>query len=219
MSSSRNLLKRAATWILPVALTGLIGCADLSERQKGTATGAAVGVVAGAALCSVTGGRAGTGALVGGAIGAVVGNLWSKRMQERQTVMEQTTTGSGIEVSRTTDNQLKVSVPSDLSFAVGRADLQPSLRPMLDQFSQGLDGSVRVLIVGHTDSTGNDAINDPLSLARATTVWDYLSSRGVAEHQMEIAGRGSRELLMDNASEADRAKNRRVEIFLREPGA
>ena len=219
MYLAENFLKRTTPWLLPVVVVGLVGCAELSERQKGTATGAAVGVVAGAALSSVTGGRAGTGALIGGAIGAVVGNLWSKRMQERQLAMEKATAGSGIEVSRTTDNQLRVNVPSDLSFAVGRADLQPSLRPVLDQFSQGLDSSVRVLIVGHTDSTGSDAINDPLSLARAKTVRDYLSSRGVSEYQMEIAGRGSREPLVDNESDASRARNRRVEIFLREPGA
>lgn len=66
----------------------LAGCADMSERQKGTATGAAIGAVVGGVLSSATGGKAGTGAVVGGAIGAVGGNLWSKRMEEKRAAME-----------------------------------------------------------------------------------------------------------------------------------
>ena len=197
----------------------LAGCGNMSERQKGTATGGGIGAVVGAAIGSATGGKAATGALIGGAIGAVGGNLWSKRMQDKQRAMERATAGTGIEVARTADNQLKVNVPSDLSFAVGRADLNPSLRPILEQFAQGLDSTVKVIVVGHTDSSGSDAINDPLSLQRAQTVRDYLATHGVPTGRMDIAGRGSREPVADNSSDAGRAKNRRVEIFLREPQA
>ena len=193
----------------------LAGCENMSERQKGTATGGAVGAVVGAAIGSATGGKAATGA----ALGAVGGNLWSKRMEDKQKAMEQATAGTGIEVARTADNQIKVNVPSDLSFAVGRADLNPALRPILEQFAKGLDGTVKVLVIGHTDSTGSDAINDPLSLQRAQTVRDFLATRGVPSSRMEIAGRGSREPVAENTTDAGRAKNRRVEIFLREPQA
>lgn len=202
-----------------VAAVALAGCGNMSERQRGTAQGAGIGAIAGAVIGSATGGKAGKSAAIGAAIGAVGGNLWSKRMQDKQRAMEKATAGTGIEVEKTADNQLKVNVPSDLSFATGRADLNPSLRPVLDQFAQGLDGTVHVRIVGHTDSTGNDAINDPLSLARARTVQGYLEDRGVPASRLEVAGRGSREPVADNGSEAGRAKNRRVEIFLREPEA
>ena len=160
----------------------LAGCADMSERQKGTATGAAIGAVAGAVLSSATGGKAGTGAVVGGAIGAVGGNLWSKRMEDKRAAMEKATQGTGIDVARTPDNQLKVNVPSDFSFDVGRAAIKPQMRPVLDQFAQGLDPTMRVRVVGHTDSTGSDAINNPLSVDRAQSVRDYLAGRGVAAH-------------------------------------
>ena len=189
----------------------------MSERQKGTATGAAIGAAAGAVLSSATGGRAGTGALIGGAVGAVAGNLWSKRMEDKRAAMERATAGTGIEVVRTADNQLRVNVPSDLSFEVNSAALKPELRSVLDQFAQGLDATLQVRIVGHTDSTGGDAINDPLSLRRAQTVRDYLDTRGVPAGRMTIEGRGSREPLAENGTEAGRAKNRRVEILLREP--
>lgn len=211
------MMNRTLLLLIPALALG--GCETMSEREKGTAQGAAIGAIAGAVLSSATGGKAGTGAVVGAAAGAVAGNLWSKRMQEKQRAMQQATAGTGIEVARTTDNQLKVNVPSDLSFATGRADLNPALRPVLDQFAQGLDGSVQVRIVGHTDSTGTDAINDPLSLARARTVRDYLSDRGVPSARMEIDGRGARQPVADNGSDEGRSKNRRVEIFLREPAA
>ena len=195
----------------------LAGCADMSERQKGTATGAAIGAVVGGVLSSATGGKAGTGAVVGGAIGAVGGNLWSKRMEEKRAAMERATQGTGIDVARTPDNQLKVNVPSDFSFDVGRAAIKPQMRPVLDQFAQGLDPAMRVRIVGHTDSTGSDAINNPLSVDRAQSVRDYLAGRGVSPTRVETEGHGAREPVADNGSDAGRAQNRRVEIFLREP--
>ena len=202
--------------VAAVALA-LAGCENMSQRQKGTGQGAAIGAIAGAVIGSATGGKAGTGAVAGAAVGAIAGNLWSKRMEDKQRAMERATAGTGIEVAKTADNQLKVNVPSDLSFATGRADLNPALRPVLDQFAQGLDSTVRVRIVGHTDSTGNDAINDPLSQARAQTVRNYLEDRGVPASRLETAGRGSREPVADNGTDAGRSKNRRVEIFLREP--
>jgi outer membrane protein OmpA-like peptidoglycan-associated protein len=135
----------------------------------------------------------------------------------RRAAMEKATQGTGIDVARTPDNQLKVNVPSDFSFDVGRAAIKPQMRPVLDQFAQGLDPTMRVRIIGHTDSTGNDAINNPLSVDRAQSVRDYLAGRGVAPTRVETEGHGSREPVADNGSDAGRAQNRRVEIFLREP--
>jgi outer membrane protein OmpA-like peptidoglycan-associated protein len=195
------------------------GCADMSERQKGTAVGAGVGAGAGAVIGSATGGRAGTGALIGGALGAVAGNLWSKRMEDRRNAMEQATRGTNVEVSRTADNQLKLNIPNDISFDTGSAAIKPQLRAVLDPFAGSLrdDANARLMIVGHTDNTGSDAVNNPLSVERANSVRDYLSSRGVGAGRIETAGRGEREPIAENTTDAGRAKNRRVEIFLREP--
>jgi outer membrane protein OmpA-like peptidoglycan-associated protein len=204
-----------------ISLAVLGGCADMSERQQGTAKGAAVGAVAGGILSSATGGGTGTGAVIGGALGAIAGNLWSKNMEDKRRAMEQATQGTGVEVTRTPDNQLKVHVPNDISFAVGSATIEPRLRPVLDAFAQGLGGQPGsiVRIVGHTDNTGSDALNDALSLRRAESVRGYLQDRGVKGDRIEVAGRGEREPLVANDSAEDRAKNRRVEIFLREPQA
>lgn len=197
----------------------LVGCANLSERERGTAQGAAIGAAAGAVLGSITGGKAGTGAVIGGAAGAVAGNLWSKRMEDKRRAMEQATAGSGVQVARTGNDELKLQVPSDISFEVGSASLEPRLRPVLDAFAHGLDSdrATLVKVVGHTDNTGSDAINEPLSLRRAESVRNYLVDRGIHADRIEVAGRGSREPVVANDNAEDRARNRRVEIFLREP--
>ena len=215
-----NTIKMKTTTLCTLAAAALLaGCADMSERQKGTAQGAAIGAVAGAVLSSATGGKAGTGAVVGGAVGAVAGNLWSKRMEDKRAAMEKATQGTGIDVARTPDNQLKVNVPSDFSFDAGSARIKPQMQPLLDQFAQGLDRQMRVTIVGYTDATGSEALNDRLSLDRAINVRDYLRSQGVDPAHMIVNGRGEREPIASNETQSGRARNRRVEILLSEPQA
>ena len=208
---------RPLVLVLASAALLLGGCANMSERQKGTATGAAAGAAVGAVLGKITGGKAGSGAVIGGAVGAVAGNIWSKKMEDKQRAMEQATQGTGVGVTRTDDNQLKVNVPSDLSFDTGRSNIRPELAPILSKFAQGLDATMRVQIVGHTDSQGTDAVNNPLSLDRAESVRDYLVSQGVSATRIAVDGKGERQPVADNTSADGRAKNRRVEIFLREP--
>jgi outer membrane protein OmpA-like peptidoglycan-associated protein len=210
---------RTTALALAASVALLAGCADMSERQKGTAQGAGIGAVAGAVISSVTGGNAGTGAAIGGVLGAVGGNLWSKRMEDRRMAMEQATRGTNVEVTRTADNQLKLNIPNDISFDTGSASIKPELRAVLDPFASSLRGDpgARVVIIGHTDNTGSDAVNNPLSLERAHSVRDYIVTRGVTSSRVGTAGRGEREPIASNASEAGRAKNRRVEILLSEP--
>ena len=74
-----------------------------------------------------------------------------------------------------------------------------------------------VNIIGHTDNTGNNAINDPLSIERAARTRDYLSARSVALARFTINGRGSHEPVASNDTDAGRERNRRVEIFVAEP--
>lgn len=205
--------------VLSVAVLAT-GCASMTEKQQTTAKGAGIGAIAGAVIGGATGGRSGavTGAAIGAGAGAIGGYLWSNRMEEQKRSMEQATSGTGVAVTQTADNQLKLEVPSDVSFDVGRADIKPNFRPILDKFAQGLEANpaATVRIIGHTDSTGTDAINNPLSVDRAEAVRDYLAPRGVAAQRVAVDGRGSREPIADNSTEAGRAKNRRVEIFVGE---
>lgn len=214
-----TFFSRASVLAVCSAAVLLAGCESMNETQRGTATGAGIGALGGAVISAATGGRAGTGAVVGGAIGAVAGNMWSKRQEERRQSLEQASQGTGVAVTRTEDNQLKLNVPNDVSFDVNSANIKPQLRGVLDSFAGSLRGdqTARVTIIGHTDSSGSDVINNPLSIDRANSVRDYLTGRGVAPTRIETMGRGSHEPIASNASENGRAQNRRVEILLREP--
>lgn len=204
---------RSLMLALSAAALLLGGCADmnLSKTQRDSAIGAGVGAVAGA----VIGGGA-KGAVIGGALGGAGGYVWSKHMADKKAAMERATQGTGVAVTQTTDNQLKLQIPSDISFDTGRSDIKPTLRPILDQFANGLSGqpNTEVRIVGHTDNVGSDAVNNPLSLQRAQSARDYLTARGVNPNRITITGRGENEPIASNATVEGRAQNRRVEIYL-----
>jgi outer membrane protein OmpA-like peptidoglycan-associated protein len=208
---------------LGVAASLAAGCANMSETTKNTGIGAAIGTVAGAAVGRATAGgdKAGstrTGAAVGAAAGALGGYIWSKKMEDQKKAMEQATQGTGVAVTQTPDNQLKLNIPSDISFDTGRSDIKSNFAPVLDQFANGLrsNPSAEVRIIGHTDSQGSDSVNDPLSVQRAASTRAYLASRGVDSARVAIDGRGEKEPIADNNSNEGRAKNRRVEIFMAE---
>ena len=207
-----------------LAMGGLSGCANMNETQRDTGMGAAIGAVAGGLIGAATAGgnkgkSAATGAAVGAALGAGGGYLWSQNMQKQRAEMEQATAGTSIGISQTTDNQLKVDIPADVSFDVGRYAIKPNMRPVLDRLASTLNQHpvTTVTIIGHTDSTGSDAVNDPLSVNRAASTRDYLVQRGVSAQRIAVDGRGSRQPVADNSTASGRAMNRRVEIFIAEP--
>ena len=211
-TSHRSLLGVAAAVVL------LSGCANMSDTQRRTATGAGVGAVAGAVVGAATGGSVGTGAVIGAGVGALGTYIWSQNMERQKREMEQATQGTGIGVTQTADNQLKLDIPSDISFDTGRSEIKGNFAPVLDRFAAGLrdNQNTDVQIVGHTDSTGSDAINNPLSVDRATSTRNYLTARGVSGSRIDTEGRGSYQPIASNNTEDGRARNRRVEIFVGE---
>ena len=206
--------------LVPViaSLAILSGCANMSDTQRTTATGAGVGALGGAAIGAIAGGHAGTGAVIGAGVGALGSYIWSQHMEKQKREMEQATQGTGVTVTQTQDNQLKLDIPSDISFQTNRSDIQGNFAPILDRFAEGLrnNQNAQVRIIGHTDSTGNDGINDPLSLARAESTRNYLTSRGVNGGRIQVQGMGSRQPIATNDTAEGRARNRRVEIFVGE---
>ena len=206
--------------ILGTALTALFisGCANMSDTQRRTATGAGVGALAGAVISSATGGSSGTGAVIGAGVGALGTYVWSQNMERQKREMEQATQGTGVSVSQTQDNQLKLDIPSDISFDVGRSDIKGNFAPVLDRFAASLraNQSTDVRIVGHTDNTGSDAINNPLSVDRANSTRNYLTARGVSGARIQTEGQGSYQPIASNNTAEGRSRNRRVEIFVGE---
>lgn len=210
--------RNSSLWVASLLALAASGCANMDPNamtptQRRTAIGAGVGAVAGAALGGNT-----RSAVIGAGVGALGGYVWSRQMEQTRQSMERATAGTGVAVTQTPDNQLKLDIPSDISFDTGRADIKPSLRPVLDSFARGLQGQpqTEVRIIGHTDNTGSDEFNNRLSLQRAQATRDYLTARGADPRQVTVSGHGEREPVADNASEAGRARNRRVEIYLGE---
>ncbi|MCL6607877.1 MAG: OmpA family protein [Geminicoccaceae bacterium] len=114
------------------------------------------------------------------------------------------------------DDLLKITLQNEILFDFARADIKPAFAPTLDKLAGVLRKYDRsfATVVGHTDSIGSEAYNQALSLRRAEAVVDALVARGVPAGRLSAAGRGESEPRADNATEAGRQLNRRVEIFV-----
>jgi len=125
-------------------------------------------------------------------------------------------TGLGVAVIEMPDGTLKVNIPSNVSFDTGKAVLKPELLPVLDSVARALaqHPELRAKAIGYTDSTGSDAVNQPLSQRRAGAVTQYLAGQGVAAARLSAEGRGAANPVGDNNTAEGRALNRRVELFL-----
>lgn len=204
--------------LVAVMILVLGGCASMSETQRGTAQGSAIGAGTGAIIGAIAGKGKGAaiGAAAGAGVGAAAGYIWSRRMEEQKRQMQAATAGTDVQVSQTDDNRLKLDIPSDISFDTNRAEIKTNMRPVLTSFANSLTNNpnAMVTIVGHTDNSGSDRINNPLSVNRAASTRDYLVARGIPVNRISIDGRGSYEPVASNDTPSNRARNRRVEIFV-----
>lgn len=104
-----------------------------------------------------------------------------------------------------------------LYFLEGKDELTPGSRGELEKVFAELRRrpAPDIVVIGHTDTVGNLAFNDKLSLARAERLRDMLVSLGIDRSRIEAAGRGERELLVPTEDNFAEARNRRVEISVR----
>lgn len=110
-----------------------------------------------------------------------------------------------------------ITLSGSVLFASGKYELLETAKTKLDQVAEALKAQSddrKIVVEGHTDSQGSDAINDPLSVNRAKAVRNYLISRGVDAKKISAVGLGSKRPLFDNRSAENRANNRRVEIII-----
>jgi outer membrane protein OmpA-like peptidoglycan-associated protein len=110
-----------------------------------------------------------------------------------------------------------ITLSGAVIFASGQYDLLPSARSKMSEVASALssaDSKTKIVIEGHTDSTGSAETNQELSMKRAAAVRDALVSRGVSTDRISVEGFGAARPIADNTSQAGRANNRRVEIVL-----
>ena len=188
---------------------------DTGERTiSKAAIGGIGGAVGGYLLGDLVGGRRDrTEKIAGAGIGALAGAGIGAYMDKQERDLRARTAGTDVQVIRR-DDDLVLNMPSGITFGYDSATVQPQFQPTLDEVSRVLAQYDRtyVDVYGHTDSTGTDDYNLGLSQRRATSVADYLVSRGVQSARLGTRGYGESEPVASNATEDGRAANRRVEI-------
>lgn len=210
---------RQFTKLLSIAILGstlvLSGC-GASRTVQGAGIGAGAGAAVGAGVGAIAGGGrgaaigAGIGTILGGAAGAIIG----KKMDKQAAELEQI---EGAQVEKVNEGEaIKVTFESGILFATNSSTLSSASRLSLDKFASSLlnNPDTEVEIYGHTDSSGSDAINNPLSQRRAESVYNYLTSKGVSGSRMKSQGFGSTKPVSSNGTVEGRAENRRVEVFI-----
>ncbi len=212
-------MKKSMICLLLVAAT-LAGCAEpMTKTQKGgligTGTGAAAGAVLGQAIGRDTKSTligAGVGALVGGLAGGAIGNYMDK---QEAAMRQQLADVEGVNIQRNLDT-LAVTFKSDIMFGSGSASLKSGAFDEIQRVGKVLKQypQTNILVAGHTDSIGSDAVNQKLSEQRAESVKKVVIGEGVDPGRITTVGYGKHKPIADNSTEGGRQMNRRVTITI-----
>jgi outer membrane protein OmpA-like peptidoglycan-associated protein len=188
------------------------GCASMNNKERGAVIGAGAGAAVGGVIGNNTGSTARgaiIGAVVGGAAGAIIGHQMDQQAKE----IDQSIPGAKVE---RVGEGIEVTFESGLLFDFDSDVIKPTAASNLQELARSLNkfGDSNILIVGHTDSQGDDAYNMALSQRRANSASAYLQSQGVPASRISTAGRGESEPVASNDTEAGKAQNRRVEVAI-----
>ena len=196
-----------------VMVSFLTACATdpyTGERKVSkTAWGTGIGTALGAGVGALIGGE--KGALIGAGIGAGVGVASGGYMDIQASKLQ----GTGVQVARDGEN-IRLIMPNAITFNTNEAIIKFTANPVLDSVAKVAKeyNKTNLQVIGYTDSTGNDAINIPLSQRRAAAVMEYLALRGVNQARINALGLGAQNPIASNETSAGREQNRRVEIYL-----
>lgn len=203
------------TLLLSVLLAaGLLisGCSNWSKAAKGGVIGAGGGAAAGAVIGKTLGNTA-AGAIVGAAVGGTVGTIIGRNMDQKAREMEEEL--EGVTVQRVEEG-IAVSFDSGLLFDFDSSNLRSEARDNLQKLTTIIneDDDTMLMIVGHTDSSGDEDYNLELSERRAQSAANYMASQGLERSRIDIEGLGEEEPIADNSTESGQQENRRVEVAI-----
>lgn len=207
---------RAPIILAAAGVLALAACSPTTEDNRRTRAGLGAGALLGGALGAMVAGDDNrlAGAVVGAAAGSIVGAAIGDRL-DRQAAELRRDLGEDVQI-RNTGAELVVTMPQDLLFAVDsavvRPDLQADLRTLATNLNRYDDSRIRV--VGHTDNTGSASYNQGLSERRANAVAAVLRNAGVSGARITAIGRGEERPIATNLTPEGRAQNRRVEIVI-----
>ncbi len=209
---------KALSCVFLAALMLLAGC-NTTNLGKGAAIGGGGGAALGAGIGALIGkGKgAGIGAGVGAAVGTAVGAIIGKHMDNQQKKLEEELKTATVEKTEVNGTQaIKVTFPGGILFATGKSNIQPAAQNELVSFAESLKQNplTDVAIGGYTDNTGSMAANTKVADARANAVKVFLEGQGIAGDRIEAQGYPMQDYVASNDTEAGRAQNRRVEIYI-----
>jgi outer membrane protein OmpA-like peptidoglycan-associated protein len=217
----KRLIATMLTLILAVPLFAQTTFAQTTttDDHAKTKSGAAIGAAAGAIVGAVIGNNRGhhsakrgavVGTIAGGAAGAIVGAMMDKQERELRQI-------EGVNVTRTADDELKVTVKNDVLFDFNSAALRSASRDSLREMASVFDKypNTTIKVEGHTDSIGSASYNERLSERRADSVANYLENLGVRNARIRAIGYGESQPRATNNTASGRQLNRRVEIHIK----
>jgi outer membrane protein OmpA-like peptidoglycan-associated protein len=195
-----------------VSSTGCASLGSLNKKESGAIIGATAGAAAGAMVGRANGSTA-KGAIIGAAVGGSAGAVIGHQMDQQAKEIKQNIPGAIVE---RVGEGLQVTFESGLLFDYDSDVLRAPARQNLSTLASSLEKypGTDLLIVGHTDAQGADSYNMTLSQRRAAAAATFLSSQGVARTRLRATGRGEAEPIASNDAEAERQKNRRVEVAI-----
>lgn len=149
------------------------------------------------------------GAAIGGTAGAIIGDIMDRQAEDIEDDLE------NAEVTRVGEGIL-INFDSGLLFDFDSYALREETMDNLDEFAETIQQyeDTEILIEGHTDAKGPEDYNEELSVDRAQSVADFLTSQGVSEDRLVIRGYGESQPVATNETPEGRQQNRRVEIAI-----
>lgn len=216
MMRSKSSVLIAAMLATTLAVTACAG--DPNRRAK---IGGGVGAVLGGLLGSQLGDKSGTNTAIGAALGALAGGGTGHYMDNQKKELDQKLSAqqarNELSITRLNGDALKIGVASDASFAVDQSTLSPTAQNTFNTIASVLKNydKTAIHVVGFTDSTGSEQHNLELSKARAQSVAQFLSGRGVNSQRLLTWARGESQPVASNKTDAGRAQNRRVAIVIK----
>ncbi len=213
----------------------------MSQTGQGATAGGTIGAAVGTGVGALIGGGKGTwiGALVGGALGAGTGALIGNSMDKQKKALEEQlgelksqedANTAAIDKNAKDIQDIKVEMVKDRNnldaiklvmgdavlFPTGKYQLSAAADATLSRIAYNLKQFPEsdITVVGYTDNTGSQQVNDKLSQERAQSVVDYLEQQGVAASRLKAIGKGWNDPIASNATAEGRAQNRRVEIYI-----
>lgn len=217
-----NIPTRKIKYLALLLSLTLAACAqDPNRPMTHTQSGALIGAIGGAVVGAMAYKKNRTkgavvGAVGGGLGGAAVGSYMDSQRRDLEKNLAQEIQAGQARVQKLSDQVVLVTMTSQTAFDTDSSAIKPGFHSTLDKLADVVVryGKTTLTVVGHTDNVGSNDYNQKLSERRALSVAQFLESRRVNGMRLATAGRGERDPVAANASEAGRQANRRVEIYV-----